>query len=154
MQGLNLILFGVPLLAGLYFIYQGIIQGTKAKKAMETWQKVPGVILSAKISSHRIHNSKRPPHTTYRPDVSYQYEVQGQTYTADSLGFGTSTYGLSKAEKMLSPYAAGGKVTVYYDPQDPAQAVLEPKPLGAANNIVLGIMLILLAIIALIVVPG
>ncbi len=153
-MGLNVILFIPALLGGAYFIYQGVKLALQAKKALQTWQSVQGVVLKAETGRHRIYNSKRPANVTYRPEVTYQYEVNGQSYTCNTLGFGTGTYSMDKAQKMIAPYPQGKSVNVHYDPADPAQAVLEASAHGTLNNFLMGAMFLVLAVLVLIFVPA
>jgi Protein of unknown function (DUF3592) len=61
----------------------------------------------------------------YIPNVVYRYEVEGRKYTSSRLSLVNFTIG-SKGELdgLLNGVRAGGSVTVYYDPNEPGQAVL------------------------------
>lgn len=88
----------------------------------------------------RQHQSRRWPTTAgeildsgldedsdgWGPRVRYAYIVKEKRYTSDRLYFYLSTQSSAKdARKHLSPYPVGKAVTVYYDPREPQQAVLD-----------------------------
>ena len=60
------------------------------------------------------------------------------------LGFGfQQSYGNpSKAQAVLAAFPVGGQVTVYYDPNNPAEAVLERKAGGSIITLVVGIIFV------------
>lgn len=64
---------------------------------------------------------------TYHAEVLYRYTVNGQIKTSNQVSFGS--YGSNNpahAQSVLNLYPSGRKVTVYYSPDDPDKAVLEP----------------------------
>jgi len=66
--------------------------------------------------------------TTYVPKITYEYTVDGETYTNDHLHPGTLRSGSdSKDEQQakLNEYPEGETVEAYYDPSDPADSFLE-----------------------------
>jgi len=138
---------------GLIFIFIGIAQKRAAKKAAETWLTVPGVILSSGVNEHRSRNSKGHTTTTYRPYVSYRYEVMGLPYTGNQLGFGTAGYGHGKAMSVIGAYPQGAPVTVHYDPADPSKAVLETKDVGGGSFVVVGIIFLVVGVLAFLLIP-
>ena len=64
----------------------------------------------------------------YQLDLRYAYWVNARDYVGTSAGFGwTAIYGTrEQAETAANRYAPGDNVPVYYDPDHPATAVLEP----------------------------
>ena len=74
----------------------------------------------------------------YSPAVSYNYDVDGTTYSSDLLGFiRVWTDDESDAQGMVQRYPVGQTVTAYYDPGDPSRAVLDP---GVSLNSMLGLL--------------
>ena len=65
--------------------------------------------------------------TEYWPRVVYRYRVGDRTLRGQRLHFGESiAYNVrSHAERRLAALAAEAAVRVFYDPVDPAQAVVE-----------------------------
>lgn len=82
----------------------------------------------------------------YRPDVTYQYTVDGVTYTSETVTFGTEidTNSRTRAASVLSKFENGSAVTVYYDPADPSQSYLLPRIdfLPAGGLVVVGLLLL------------
>jgi hypothetical protein len=84
-----------------------------------------GKMLSANITQgshagggHRI--------VSYRPVVSYEYTVGGTTYTgtrATQMDVGAGA--VSDVQKFLASRPPGSTVTVYYNPDNPADSFLE-----------------------------
>ena len=73
---------------------------------------------------------------TYRPEVTYHYTVDGREHLASRTRFG-DRFGISfsaPAVRTVRRYPVGSSVTVRYNPEDPAEAVLEP----GLNGFVLG----------------
>jgi hypothetical protein len=56
-------------------------------------------------------------------DVAYVFSVGGKEYHGNRIAFGET--GGSEIDAMLSKYPAGKEVTVFYDPRNPKECVLE-----------------------------
>ncbi|MCV9935949.1 DUF3592 domain-containing protein [Boseaceae bacterium BT-24-1] len=79
------------------------------------------------------------------PDVAYTFKIGGQDYrgTRVSLGDISGKY----AEEALARYPAGKTVTVYYDPADPDDCVLErDAPKGAVKGCGLALLVVVLLV--------
>jgi hypothetical protein len=153
MSNVNLILYSAFIILGLFFIVLAVLRSQKAKKAAETWPTAAGVVLTCEVSIHRSHSSRGHSSVSYRPDVTYEYRVDGQKYSGDGIGFGTATYGKKKADSIAAVYPQGTNVTVHYDPKDPSKAVLETKSVGGGNLIVLGIIMIGVGLLGFFILP-
>ena len=104
-----------------FFMYRTIAETQSREKAVQTWPTVTGKIGTSEARSHRHggHQSAVFPH------VTYTYEVNGKTYHSSNIMAGGEIGGLN-VESTLARYPQGAQVTVYYDPQNPKDAVLEP----------------------------
>lgn len=89
-----------------YGIYQ---QGA----ASQEWAETEATVSKFKFPSRRFsrRNVDNP-----APIVSYHYDVNGQTYTGERLGFGPYSKG-----QLVRPRR--GRATIYYDPNDPKESV-------------------------------
>jgi hypothetical protein len=94
------------------------IKGWKRYQESDNWIPITAEIISADISSHKGTKS-----TTYFVNITYAYEVFGQPYQSGQFSFGSE----GTAEKVIAKYPPGSKQMIYYDPNQPAQAVLERK---------------------------
>lgn len=117
------------------------------------WPTVAGEILEHDvISSDRSATAagRQGTSTSYLPTVRYRYTVAGETYESDQLrlDFGASYNSYSEAFDVVGPYMVDLPHDVYYDPADPANAVLEPggdwrsyRPIGfSAAAVLLGVV--------------
>lgn len=100
-----------------------------------TWPTVPGTILSSELEADTgYHDGKRI--QTYGAAIRYAYGVGGKTYESEQIQLGGSseTSRPGEFERIVARYPEGKRVTVYYDPDDPATATLEPGALGGIFN--------------------
>ncbi len=94
----------------------------KNASASSDWSATQGEIISAFVRESQDEDG-----VTYHADVNYSYAVDDRRYQADTVNFGQ--YGSSskaRAEEIISRYPVGERVNVYYDPETPETAVLEP----------------------------
>ncbi|MCA9270730.1 MAG: DUF3592 domain-containing protein, partial [Planctomycetales bacterium] len=91
--------------------------------ASRDWPSAPGVITRSEVATARSNGK-----TMYSFDVVYRYSVDGREFTSSNVFFGGngSSSHSTGAHKVAARYPRGGKVDVYYDPSEPANAVLEP----------------------------
>jgi hypothetical protein len=88
------------------------------------WPTAKGVILSSGLSYER-----EPPisHLFSSQDwlvtVSFEYEVQGVRYSWYQQWYETK----AEAEKKQLQYSPGATITIYYNPNSPTIAVIEPE---------------------------
>ena len=61
----------------------------------------------------------------HSPAVRYEYEVGGEVHRAHTVSYRGPIFRRA-AQRTLDRYRPGQRVTVYYDPRNPARAVLEP----------------------------
>jgi len=117
----SLVFWLVAMIFGVVFtaLSYGEIQDYRAS---DTWEQTNGEILGA-----RVLISTDSDGTSYRPEVTYSYVVNDQRYQNDRLRFDGSIYNSdpSGAEETIRAYELGGQVTVYYNPDDPQDAVIE-----------------------------
>jgi len=92
--------------------------------------------------------------TGWFPRVTYQYTVQGRTMLSTQLTPGQQPHWRDQSEAMrfLERYVARARVLVYYNPENPADAVLEARQGGRFRPVLgLGVALILLGFWCLVV---
>jgi hypothetical protein len=110
--------------AGLFVF--GQIQQRKAK-VVESWPKTPGVIFTSDMDQHYSTDNEGMTSYTYEPVIEYTYKFMGVEYSGSQYRMGSkgTSFDRRKAESILSRYPVGQQVEVYYNPDNPAQAVLE-----------------------------
>lgn len=99
-------------------------------KASEQWSDTNGVVASSQV----IYDKDSDGDTTYKPDILYNYQVNGKSYQQGNIRYdgswasSRSTY----ARDMVRKYPVGKQVDVYYDPDEVSEAVLEPGVIWAS----------------------
>jgi len=89
----------------------------------ETWPTVMGTITSSELAKSRDSDGK----TMYSANIKYNYIVDSiEYYGTDIKSLNGSTSMKSSVKKTLRNYTKGKEVTVYFDPEFPSTAVLEP----------------------------
>jgi len=132
---------------GAFLIYQSV-RGRQKADASQSWPSTSGQITEAHVSHHTSSDTDGEMSDHYTPQVKYTYQAIGQEYQGDKLGFGfQQSFGSqAKAQAALAPFPVGAQVTVYYDPNNPAEAVLERKAGGATLSLVLGIIFVVIGL--------
>lgn len=112
------ILFSLLLVDGILL---GIILVTRRKVAQAAnWQSVMGTVTYSSIEWRRGSKGQ----SVAYPVVHYTYQVMGQALQGSKVMPGPEVGGTG-AHKVVERYPAGAQVMVYYDPNNPSDAVLE-----------------------------
>jgi hypothetical protein len=115
---------------GLFILRMAFLQKGLADTA-KTWPTVKGTIGESGIETLQTRSSTSttygPWRSVFRSKIVYSYSVAGQPYSADRVAFGAVV--TSSLPSLISGrtqrYPEQGRVDVYYDPANPASAVLE-----------------------------
>jgi hypothetical protein len=135
-----LLFFGV---ATIFYI-QGAVVLYKAYGSTK-WPSSQGVVISSTVSFHSGSAKRR---SYYTPDVSYRYMAGSIWYVGDTICFASiATHNKTDMGQIAGRYPVGREVTVYYNPADPQESVLEPgatfdswtKVLGASIFLLMGV---------------
>ena len=97
-------------------------------KETESWTETSGRVLSSTIDeSTRTtrRNGRTETTTTYTPKVTYEYTVDGVSYVGDDIRADDHGGNYSRASDIVGQYPTGLETTVYYDPDQPKDAVLK-----------------------------
>ena len=104
-------------------VFLGIIFFTSRRMAtVSQWPSTMGTVVASRIE-HR-HSSDIG--TVEYPSVQYSYQVSGQSYQGTKIAPGMEVGGTG-ARKVVARYPAGAQVMVFYNPQNPSDAVIERK---------------------------
>jgi hypothetical protein len=128
----NIRLFGAFLLvAGIGLSLWGAFVGGRAWLS-NTWPTTTGAVISTTVERKVDSNATavEEDNVDYAPVIRYTYTVAGETHTAANIRyFADHTFGQrADAEAFVDRYPVNGDVTVYYNPDDAAEALLEPGP--------------------------
>lgn len=123
LTGLLMIGMSVPFLYRAYSEYQDA-------QATLTWQTVPGRVNSIEVNSF---SGRAAPQgrmrTVWEVNVNYEYSVADEIYRGGKVWFdGSGTLSRTEAEEIANRFAEGKTVPVFYDPEDPDDAVLVTGP--------------------------
>ncbi|WP_253736881.1 DUF3592 domain-containing protein [Halohasta salina] len=119
---------GVLALAGIALLWDGARQYRHQRGAVRRAQTASGTIESTGVD--RIEDGSQ---VVYVPRVEYEYLTPTRRRHGDRLYPGASRYtklfhSESAVEAALAGYEPGASTTVYYDPEAPDHAFLEPSP--------------------------
>ncbi len=133
--------------AGVFLIFQ-TIRSRKKAEASQSWPFISGQVTEARVSRHTSTDSDGDTSVSYSPLVKYHYQVAGQDYEGAKIAFGfqQSYNSQAKAQAALERFPVGGHVSVYYDPNNPSDAVLERKAGASTLGLVLGIIFLVISL--------
>ena len=108
---MSLLLF----LGQIWSIYQGV----QSKK----WPTAEGIVIQSYVRISPGGDSG----DIYEPRISYGYSISGKPYESNSISYkqNPNTTSRGPADNVISKYPKGSRVRVYYDPDNPTNAVLE-----------------------------
>lgn len=86
------------------------------------WVEVDG-----RVAGTRVVEIPDGEYSSLRPEIIFDYTFGGRTYRGDNMTIGPpKSYMLEKsAERVIARYAPGARLSVWVDPDDPRQSVLE-----------------------------
>lgn len=132
--------FGISfsILVGLGFVllsYYWVQMGEESRD----WSFVKGEILRSEVV--RMDGGGNSRKSAF---IEYKYSVNNKKYWSTAISFGDLIAATSVVHKKVSAYPKGEIVRVYYDPEYPDNAVLEPgaHPTALIPGI-LGVMLVI-----------
>ena len=97
-------------------------------EASKGWPTVQGIVASSSCQ-RRLTDAD-----VYFAAVNFTYQVSGRDYQGNRLSFGGKVEGnQDEMNKFVAEYPAGKIIPVYYDPQNPAVALLRPDMTGGAT---------------------
>ena len=114
-------------LSGVALLFYGVGLVRDAR-ACARWPTVQGRVLSAEAQVVNRQKDK----STYAPNVSYRYEVDGKEYESSRLTIVPRNYSSRQwVNEILASYPVGGTVRVFYDPKDPGNCLLVTATTGS-----------------------
>ncbi|MFC1582212.1 DUF3592 domain-containing protein [Planctomycetota bacterium] len=126
-------MFIVLLAMGLLIVWGGISGYLQGKK-MSRWPTVVGIVKISEVQGDgkSVEQARRDLKTSiknsiwYEAHIIYHYEVKGVPYKFNRISLrdigDTSPVG---SQGLVERYPAGMEIVVYYNPEDPAEAILE-----------------------------
>lgn len=89
------------------------------------WKLVKGELLNIKMDY--IDNGINEFDPLYKANIKYQYTINDNTYTSKRIFYGdfVRTGSSLPAKKIIKKYSVSDGVSVYYNPANPKESVLE-----------------------------
>jgi len=100
-----------------------------------SWSQAPGRIVRSEMVAERQRSGGDAEKIVNAPAIEYEFEAGGRTIRGSRISIGDDSGG-EYSEATLARYPKGATVTVFYDPDDPRNCVLEraaPKDLTLAG---------------------
>jgi hypothetical protein len=117
----------------------------KKSRAAASWPSAPGMIRKAEIG--RDQSVDHEATATLKLCIEYNFQASGGEHTGTRIRFDETLYhSMKEAQKELSRYPVGGPVTVFFDPQNPAECVLEKRNPSGMVFLVVGAIISIVAI--------
>jgi hypothetical protein len=113
--------FGFFLLLLLGWFIYSMIGVTKAIST-KSWPAASGRVLSAEVK--RGTSSKGS--AKFIPEITYSYQLEGKEYQSKKYSSTTARGSSIWAKEIVSQYPVNSSLTVFYNPKNHAEAVLEP----------------------------
>ncbi len=133
------VVFGLALAGfGAIFLIT-VMRARQASQAAQAWITSAGRVISAKMNRSTVF-SHDGPRVSYEPVIEYEYSVMGVQYQGRRIAFGADTLNHRQAQQVLDHYRPDAQVTVYYDPNRPAESVLERSAKGAGVFTAVGLI--------------
>jgi len=125
-----------------------------------SWSSVEGRIVNTMVRTHTTSTpstaataAARERLRTYYPSVTYRWTVDGQSYQGSRYSLGQEQDDFPEredAERAATAFPAGSAIEVFYDPADPASAVLSrSRQAGAFVPLPLGLLILLTGVVGL-----
>ncbi len=120
--------------------------------AAKGWKVASGRILSSDVEAYQKWTTVKGRsrlQTFFRPSIVYAFEVDGQQFISDQVSFGGQISWSSPrfSQQGLARYPEGSAVSVYYDPQNPTDSVLERRGSGVILLVIITAGLLGLALV-------
>jgi len=109
---------------GLWSLASGTIKAAEGLAA-RSWPSAEGRVIQSRIEEFYSHQRLRFRRLCFR--IDYLYLLGGTVYEGHRVNAGWSCFGSEDLmQGLLARYPVGAKVRVFYDPERPDRALLEP----------------------------
>jgi hypothetical protein len=121
----TMVFFALFMAVGLIFLIIMAAATIDAQRA-QSWPSTEGTISSSMVKSEWSSSSSGGGSYLYYPDVHYHYSINGQSFNGNVISKMLShSSDSSYAYAYVSDHPIGSQVTVYYNPLNPSEAVLD-----------------------------
>ena len=113
------------------------------------WSTAVGRIVKSGTAAERHRSAGEATTAKTMPDVEYEFSVGGRKVRGNRISIGEDSGG-ANTEATLRRYTVGAAVTVYYDPANPKNCVLErgvPEGVGKGLAIIVGFVVVFAGVV-------
>ena len=138
-----------PAIVGLGLFLFGLFQVRKLR-ASRNWLMAAGIVREVLVEFQAATQSGDSDDSdSYTPVVKYGFGVAGKPYLGTRIRFDAKSFQSdAAARKSVAGFRPGLPVTVFYNPANPADCVLERKNTAGWVFLILGAFIVLLALAA------
>lgn len=140
--GWALIVAGVAIAALGYWRYRVAVR--KSVTAAATWRQVPGTLHEASIKQNVVWGNDNDQTIEYIPVARYSYAVGGRDYEGTRPFLSRGKFDSEREANAWTAKTRPGPLTVWHDPADPANCVLEVDRPSKSVLFVAGIFAVIL----------
>lgn len=108
--------------AGLSFINH-VKEDLYSAYKSSSWIQIQGVVTESALVTPPL---KKDQPRIFVPEITYRYEVSDKKYKNNQISFEREFKDGAYAKGFVDKYPKGKPVTVFYNPGNPSQSVLEP----------------------------
>jgi hypothetical protein len=133
---------GLVIVGAALFGYAKLYRQWRMADVSGSWPTTPGTVTASSLTmQQRVGGGSAK---TWTVHVAYAYNVAGATHqgTLIHLGGFPSYDSETEARSVLARYPEGATPMVFYEPTNPATAVLEPGAAAAGSSLSLGATLL------------
>jgi hypothetical protein len=116
-----LTVFGLFWWAGVALVDGTLASGLYRRARAAYYATTTGVVTRSTVRVSRGDSS-----TSYAPELRYTYEVGGRKFTGTRDRFDFYDRGKDEADVLVAAHPVGARVTIYFDPANPAESLLHP----------------------------
>ncbi|SRR5579871_2699961 len=107
-------------------------------RASQDWPTAPGEISHSAVLWQTQTSPTQARESTFKADICYRYKVNGKSYSSSKIRVLDLAATRGSADEAVGRYPDNSSVQVYYNPEDPSDAVLEPGSSGGLTVLFAG----------------
>src|SRR5690348_9460645 len=118
---IKLVFCGAFVVIGLIAMSRGLLWRLEVR-SMSRWPRAPGRMQSGTVDTRKDDYGN----ITYVAEFQYSYWIGGVHFIGTRYGAGDDVVPAADVERVKETFRTGAETLVYYDPDNPADSVLEP----------------------------
>ena len=115
-----ILIWGLFWTAGTLFFDYTCAKGLYQQHSSKQYASTEGQVVSSGVDTSRDSDG-----SSYTPKIHYRYQVKGREYHGERIRYGTAFNTYTLAHAFAAQHPALSTVTVYYDPRNPSESLLQ-----------------------------